>query len=313
MIIEIALISFFLSLLSTFFFQKLFIKKKIIDKINNRSSHSTISTRSGGVSIFLTVFLISIYYYLKGFDLYDYSFLLPLSILLVVGCYDDIYKVDFKLKFIFQIIVAKIILDSGLVIDNLHGLLGINELNRVFAQLLTILIVTAIINAINFIDGLDGLAISIISIFIVSFELFSSHDSPFKYLSIIVLFSFLPLYYFNFKRENKVFLGDSGSLFLGGIVSIYSLYILSDNYLIIPKYDLNKIIFIFSILSYPIIDITRVIIIRLYKNKSPFEADRNHIHHYLLKVFKTHFKSTLIISLLSLVLIFLIQIIKSLI
>ena len=71
------------------------------------------------------------------------------------------YNIDFKLKFIFQIIAAKIIIDTGLLIDNFHGLFGIFEINRAVAQLLTIFIILSIINAINFIDGIDGLAISI--------------------------------------------------------------------------------------------------------------------------------------------------------
>ena len=89
-----------------------------------------------------------------------------------VGSYDDIYDVDFKLKFIFQVIAAKIIIDSGLIIDNLHGVFGIFELNRIVAHLLTIFIIVAIINAINFIDGVDGLAISVVLLFIGCFEFF---------------------------------------------------------------------------------------------------------------------------------------------
>ena len=75
----------------------------------------------------------------------------------LIGLYDDVYNLDFKLKFIFQIIAAKIIIDSGLIIDNFHGLFGIYEINRVSAQILTIFIICLIINSINFIDGIDGL------------------------------------------------------------------------------------------------------------------------------------------------------------
>ena len=116
--------------------------------------------------------------------------------MLVVGLYDDIYKLDFKLKFIFQIIVAKIIIDNGLIIDNLHGIFGIYELSRILGQLLTIFIIVAIINSINFIDGIDGLAISVVSIFLLSFELFSAISSDFLYLTLIILPSLVPLYFF---------------------------------------------------------------------------------------------------------------------
>ena len=79
---------------------------------------------------FLSLLLISVYFYLQSIEIFDYSYLIPLSILLVVGLYDDIYEVDFKLKFLFQIITAKIMIDNGLIIDNFHGILGLYELNK---------------------------------------------------------------------------------------------------------------------------------------------------------------------------------------
>ena len=301
MTLGVLICSFLISLICIKVFQSIFLKKNITDTINSRSSHMVKATRTGGISLFMSLFIISIYFYISGFDLFDYSLLLPLSILLVVGFYDDIYQVDFKLKFIFQIIVAKIIIDNGLIIDNLHGILGINELNRIIAQLFTMLIIIAIINAINFIDGIDTLAISIVSLFIVSFELFSSETTSFRYVSLILIASFVPLIYFNIRKDKKVFLGDSGSLFLGGIVSIYVLNILSPSYLIRPQYDINKVFFVISILFYPIIDLVRVFIIRVSKRKSPFIADKNHLHHKLLKLSQSHLKTTLLIIIISVI------------
>ena len=249
MINTIIISSIFLSLLSVYFVGRFFSKKSIVDKINDRSSHNTVAYRIGGISIFTSVFLLSVFYYVKGVELYDYSLLIPLAILLFVGFYDDLYEVDFKLKFIFQIIAAKIIIDSGLIIDNMHGIIGVYELNRIVAQVLTIFIIVAIINSINFIDGIDGLAILIVAKFIILVELFANSDLGVTYLSLMVLFSTLPLLYFNFKKKEKIFLGDAGSHFLGGVVSILVLYVLSQDYLIKPQFDINKILFILSILS----------------------------------------------------------------
>lgn len=277
-----------ISLIFLVSFQKYFIRNNIIDKIKERSSHNEVSTRSGGIAIFLTLLVISSYYYITGKEIYDFSLLIPLIILTVVGLYDDIQEVDFKLKFIFQIIVAKIIIDSGLIVENLHGFLGLYEIGRIAAQILTIFIIVALINAINFIDGIDGLAISAVIFFIVAFEFFTYYESPFYYLSQIILISLTPLFYFNYRKKNKIFLGDSGSLFLGSLVSIYVVYILNNEYIIKEEYDLNKIIFILSILTYPIIDIIRVFFIRVFKGESPFKADKNHIHHLLIKKFNSH-------------------------
>ena len=84
--------------------QKYFIRNSIYDKINKRSSHNVIATRSGGVSIFTTLTLITFYLYFTSNQIFDFSLLLPLGILFTVGLYDDFYDVDFKLKFIFQLI-----------------------------------------------------------------------------------------------------------------------------------------------------------------------------------------------------------------
>ena len=297
-----------LSTLFIYFFQKLFIQKNIIDKKNDRSSHNVRATRSGGLAMFCTLFIISSINYFNSVEIFDYSLIVPISLMLVVGLYDDIYKLDFKLKFIFQIIAAKIIIDNGLIIDNLHGVLGIYELNRIIAQLLTIFLVVAIINSINFIDGIDGLASTIFIIFIIGFEFFGNSVSPYFSLSIILVMSLLPLIYFNFRKKNKVFLGDSGSYLLGGVVSIYIIHILTENYIIKPQYDLHKIIFVVSVLFYPIIDIVRVFFLRLLKGKSPFIADNNHIHHLILSRINSHFKTTLIIVFFSIITIFIVQV-----
>lgn len=298
-----------ISTLLAIVFQREFIKRNILDKINSRSSHQSLATRSGGSSIFVSLFLISVFFYLNNNEIYDFSVLVPIAIMLCVGLYDDIYKLDFKLKFIFQIIVAKIIIDNGLIIDNLHGIFGIFELSRVLGQLFTIFIIVAIINSINFIDGIDGLAISVVTLFLLSFEFYSSTTSDMFILTLIILGSVIPLYFFNFRRNNKVFLGDSGSLFLGSIVSIYVLKILSQDYSIKPDYDVNKVIFVISILSYPIFDIIRIFFLRLYQGKSPFLADKNHIHHLILDKTKKHYLTTSFIIACSLIFTILIQII----
>ena len=298
-----------ISTLLAIVFQREFIKRNILDKINSRSSHQSLATRSGGSSIFVSLFLISVFFYLNNNEIYDFSVLVPIAIMLCVGLYDDIYKLDFKLKFIFQIIVAKIIIDNGLIIDNLHGIFGIFELSRVLGQLFTIFIIVAIINSINFIDGIDGLAISVVTLFLLSFEFYSSTTSDMFILTLIILGSVIPLYFFNFRRNNKVFLGDSGSLFLGSIVSIYVLKILSQDYSIKPDYDVNKVIFVISILSYPIFDIIRIFFLRLYQGKSPFLADKNHIHHLILDKTKKHYLTTIFIIACSLIFTILIQII----
>ena len=151
------------------------------------------------------------------------------------------FNIDFKLKFLFQIIAAKIIIDNGFLIDNFHGVFGVFELNRIIAQLITIFIITAVINAINFIDGIDGLAISIVSLFIILFESFSISNSLYNF-SIILLTSIMPLFYFNYKKKNKVFLGTLDPCFWVQFASIYIIHILTNDYIIKENFDLHKIV-----------------------------------------------------------------------
>ncbi|MBT4951908.1 MAG: undecaprenyl/decaprenyl-phosphate alpha-N-acetylglucosaminyl 1-phosphate transferase [Pelagibacteraceae bacterium] len=309
MILPVIISSFFLSILTLSFSQKLFLRKKIFDEINLRSSHNSIATRSGGLSIYIVLIIISIYFYINSIEIFNFSILVPLSILFFVGIYDDFYKVDFKLKFIFQIIVAKIIIDNGFIIDNFHGFIGVYEINRVLAQLVTLFIIVSIINAINLIDGIDGLLSSITLLFIIAYEFFASVNTDFYFLSLIIITSLIPLYYFNFRKTKKIFLGDSGSYLLGGIIAVYVLNILSVGYRIRPEFDINKIILLVSILIYPIIDVIRVFTLRLMNKKSPFIADKNHIHHNLLKYNKSHFKTTFLICCFTIVTVVFIQLI----
>ncbi len=299
--LSILLIALTINIVLSKYSQNFFLNRNFVDKINERSSHNVIATRSGGLSMFLIIFFCSIYFYLIGNEIFDFSILIPLSILFIIGFYDDIYKVDFKLKFIFQIIAAKILIDYGYIIDNFHGILGINDLNRIFAQIFTIFIIVAIINAINFIDGIDGLASSIVGIFIILYEFFSKNTSEMRTLSFLILGLLISFLFLNLKKDKKVFLGDSGSLFLGGIVSVYVLDILSSSYLIKEVFDINKILFVISILAYPIIDIIRIFFLRIIKNKSPFVADKNHIHHLILNKTNSHAKSLITLIIASLV------------
>ena len=285
-----------LSGILTYFTQKIFIYYKKFDDFNHRSSHKTLATRTGGIGVFATLLIISSYYYFNKVELFDYSLFIPLSIMFIVGVYDDFYHADFKLKFLLQIIVAKIIIDQGYVITNYHGLFGLYEVPWLLAQLSTVFVFLVIINGINFIDGIDGLAITEVIKTILLIEFFSANQTILTPLSILLVFSLIALYYFNFKKKSKVFLGDGGSLLLGSIVSIYIFYVLGDQYTFKAGFQINKVLFSILILIYPLLDLLRVFIIRIKNGTSPFEADQNHLHHRLLKLGANHITTVLIVN-----------------
>ena len=187
--------------------KKIFTRLKKFDAINFRSVHKSKATKTGGISVFLTIFIFSSYYYLKSNQIYDFSILIPLGIMFIVGVYDDFYNADFKLKFFLQIIVAKILIDYGLLIENFHGVFGIYEIPRLASQLFTVFVFLVIVNAFNFIDGIDGLAITESIKVILIIELISQNKTPFFYLGIITIMAALPSYIIStLKKIIKYFL-----------------------------------------------------------------------------------------------------------
>ena len=297
------LIVFFLSIVLNYFIRNFFIKKKLFDEMNYRSSHKTLATRSGGLVLFLVIFSYCTYLYFKGEQPFDFSILIPLAILFVTGLYDDIYKVDFGLKFIFQIIVVKYMIDIGYVID-VFSLFGLDLIfSRQVSQLVTIFIFVAIINAYNFIDGIDSnIHFETIKNLILILFFFQPNQT---YVNLII-FTFiivLVTLFFNIRKKGKVFMGDSGSLILPLLLIIF---IFQSTYF----GDQNTIKYLLVIFIYPLIDLIRVVLIRLRNNKSPFLPDTNHLHHLINNKTNSHLQSSLIITtfvlILQLALIFLI-------
>ena len=285
-------LSLFLSFALNYTFNLLFLKYNKIDAINQRSSHDTLATKSGGVSIFIGLFIITLVLYFLNIVLYDFSLLLPLGLMFITGVYDDFYNADFKLKFFIQLIVAKLLIDQGFFINNIHGLLGVYEIPYIISQLITALVFLAIVNSINFTDGIDGLASSLIIFYLITFETLMEFNSPLFYLNLVTIFLIIPFYFFNAKKKNKVFLGDAGSLFMGSLVYLNMITYLNEaNF----QVSLNPVIISFTILIYPLLDLIRVFFLRIKNGVSPFIADKNHLHHKLSSLFDNHYARTLFI------------------
>ena len=298
-------IGLIVSLILHFSIQKIFIHYKRFDNFNHRSSHKTLATRTGGIGLFLTFLIICLFFYFQSIEIFDYSLFIPLGIMFIVGVYDDFYNADFKLKFLLQIIVAKILIDQGYVISNYYGLFGLYDVPWLIAQITTVFVFLVVVNAINFIDGIDGLAISQVIKTIILIELISANYTPLISLGGLTISCLLPLYFFNFKKRGKIFLGDGGSLLLGTIVMIYLLYLLGSNYNLNPKFQINKVLASVLVVLYPLLDLLRVFSLRISKGESPFKADQNHIHHKFLNYFKNHLKTLIaIISLEAIILLF---------
>ena len=282
-----------LSIIFNLILKKRFLKFGFIDTINQRSSHESLAIRSGGSVIFLIIITYSAYLYLNGEQPYDFSFLVPFTILFVLGFLDDIKGVDFGLKFIFQIIAAKLLIDVGYVID-IFSIFGYEyTFTRIISQLITIFIFVSIFNAYNFIDGIDSnIHFESIKNLLLVFTLFSLNDYLIKLLFFTIIVLSVNLY-FNNNKKIKIFTGDSGSLIIPVLILVFIFEGIKLNN------DQNILKYISIIFIYPLIDLIRVVIIRIKNRNSPFRPDKNHIHHKILAKFKNHLKTSFLISICS--------------
>ncbi|MEH7548162.1 glycosyltransferase family 4 protein, partial [Neobacillus vireti] len=207
--------SFITVIIATPFVIKLAIKIGATDKPNKRKVHQKIMPRLGGLAIFIGVF---VGYFVSG--LYSQR-ILTISVgavlIIIIGILDDLYELSAKVKFAGQLLVAILIVSSGLKVDFLTIPFVVDRMDLgLFSYPLTVFWIVGITNAINLIDGLDGLAAGISSIGLASIGLLAALSGKGLILTIalIVLGSTLAFLFYNFHPA-KIFMGDTGALFLG--------------------------------------------------------------------------------------------------
>lgn len=300
-------LGFLFSFLITFFsiptIIKISRKKNLMDEPGIRSSHLRKIANLGGIAIFYSIGICAPIFAYELFDLYKFLFA-SLVILLYVGVMDDIVIMRAYKKLVAQVIVSSlVVIGSDIRIRNLFGIFGIYEINYFVSVIFSIVTFIILINAFNLIDGIDGLAggYSLVcsALFGISYYRLGSYNYPLVVLSVIIIGSVLAFLYYNLSncRTGKIFMGDTGSMLLGFLLAFTSISFIDifiDKKLPdVPRYHLQSApVVAVAILILPIIDTLNVIIIRLVNKKSPFDADKNHIHHRLLKLNLTHRKSS---------------------
>lgn len=296
-----------LSFLLTFFtiptILKISRRKNLMDEPGLRSSHLRKIPNLGGIAIFYSIGVCAPIFAYELFDQYRFLFA-SLVILLYIGVMDDIVVMRAYKKLIAQIIVSVIIvIGSDVRIRSLFGLFGIYELSYFLSVVFSIITFIILINAFNLIDGIDGLAgsYSVLASALFGFTYFklNEYHYPLVILTLIIIGSTLGFLYYNFSnyRMYKIFMGDTGSMLLGFLLAFTSICFIDifiDRHQVdIPRYHLRSApVIAVAILILPIVDTLNVIIVRLARKTSPFEADKNHIHHKLLKLGLTHRRST---------------------
>lgn len=290
----IILTTFLTSLILTQLMIKISKNMNIMDIPNERSVHKKPTPLLGGIAIFLS--------FLFGFILFGNQNPLMISILiasfliLLLGIFDDIKPIKARYKFVIHILVALIVVFYGGLKLTHVDIFGLSLNFKWMSPYITILIIVGIINAVNLIDGLDGLCAGISSIYFLTIGVIALILNKFNGLDIILSFimlgSTLGFLVFNFPPA-KIFMGDTGSTFLGLMISVIML-------LGFKTVTLTSLLIPLVLLILPITD-TLFAIIRRALNKKPIgQADKEHIHHQLLKHLSTR-KTILVIYIVDLI------------
>lgn len=256
-------------------------KMGLVDVPNERKIHKGKISRLGGIAIWSAVmltflFLVLLSYYPKGEGLS--GIIVGGSLMFLLGLIDDIFCLNAKFKLFIQMSIATMVVLLGVKIDEIYNPFGNNLELGLWGYPLSVIWIVGISNAINFIDGIDGLAGSVVTISSAAIAIISvvaAPSSPITALvAIILLGSMLAFLTFNYNPA-KIFMGDSGALFAGfmlSTLSITGIMNLGTSLMYLP----------FLILAIPILDVTYASLRRISKGKSPFVADAEHIHHKLL-------------------------------
>lgn len=228
-----------------------------------------------------------------------------LTLLYIIGIADDMIGVRYRKKFLVQIISAALFPASGLYINNFYGLFGIYEVIPAIGIPLTLLLIVFITNAINLIDGIDGLAsglsmvaLSVFGAIFIHYERWILALLAFVCVGVIIPF-FAYNVFGNADRGRKIFMGDTGSLTLGYILSFFVIQYCMYRGDTPWEAAGSPILTAFSVLMIPCLDVVRVVLKRARQGKALFMPDRNHIHHKFLDMGFTPRKAMVTIQIMS--------------
>lgn len=318
-------------------FIRLMEKYKILDSSGGRKIHKGYTAHMGGVVIFVAFAIATCSCVLQMINDIDIlqllAFLILLSFVVVLGVRDDMNSLSPMLKLMCETIIGFLFCYLDIRLYSLYGLFGVYELPIWISYIITIAFIIVVCNAYNLIDGIDGQAGTqalAVFIFLAGFLLpivytkrvlnldsFFGNTSFWMIVFVSIIGSLIGFLIFNWQPA-RIFMGDTGSLFIGTLIALS--IIMSMNYngaspVLAGEFEIKTKILVFPMFFFlPFADTLRVFLARIRKGKSPFSADKTHIHHFLLRTGYSHQKTTittfatqLIVSLISVVVAFLIS------
>ena len=281
--------------------------KSLMEKPGERRSHTTPTPTFGGIAIYAAI-LIAYFLWpsIDQTDVYRTNLSVAgMTILFFIGIKDDLVGIDPNKKILFQVLAAMILIFFGdLRVDYLYGIMGFHHIEEIISILLTCFIFIALTNAINLIDGIDGLAGGIATIASATFGgwfLLTNHFAM-ACLAFTLAGALIGFLRFNFSKTSKIFMGNTGSLIIGFMLAFFAVRFVNLNasFRYEPTAFFNAPIIAIVILIVPIFDTLRVFLVRILAGRSPFSADRNHMHHILLDNGLSHAEATAVLCGISL-------------
>ena len=279
-------------------------KKEFVVKPNKRTSHEGAIPNVGGIDIFISFFLTTLIFSFNIIGQLQFL-IIGVFVILIIGFVDDLIDIKAGWKLFGELVAAFfLIIVADIRLSNLHGFLGITELSLSESYVLSFFVFVSIINALNLIDGVDGLAsglgILISLFFAVYFQLSGRIDLSITGYTLVG--SLIVFFIYNvFGGRHKIFMGDSGSLFLGYITTLFvfefcEMNAYPDNFKLDSFYHMSAAPSVaICVLIVPLFDTMRVMMTRIKKGVSPFSPDKNHIHHLLLKTGLKHRQVTYVL------------------
>jgi UDP-GlcNAc:undecaprenyl-phosphate/decaprenyl-phosphate GlcNAc-1-phosphate transferase len=289
-------VSLVFSLLSIPFVIAVSLKYNLVDKPNIRKVHQNAIPRLGGIAIFFSAFtgIVISRIGLEAIRFWPVLFS-SLTLVFLLGIWDDLTELNAKLKFIIQIYLAISMASTGIRLSSLYGIIGIHELNTTWQYIVTVLIIVAATNAFNLIDGVDGLAggLGLIGMLVLGMLAWRLRLYPLVIVLSACIGALLGFLKYN-ASPAKIFMGDGGSLVLGFLLSSVGILLIETAHaspgLLQPS---KAAILVIAILIIPVFDTWRVFASRIRKGISPFKADKTHLHHLFLIAGLNHRKTAL--------------------
>lgn len=287
------------------------------DLQSHRKEHDHGIPRLGGVAIFCSFTIVSLLFAKYDAFLPTNILLTSCIILFAIGLKDDLAGANPSTKFSLQFLVAIILVILGNVrLTSLYGVFDIYELPFSLSVILSVIIIMFIVNAFNLIDGIDGLAGTIGLIVCLTFAILFTHMKQIELASLAfsMVGAIIGFLYFNYSPA-RIFMGDTGSLLIGLVSVVLAIKFIELNKFTTDNYDpvfYSAPATAVSIIIIPLFDTFRVFVLRVLKRQSPFLADRNHIHHRILRLGFNHTQTTIALALTNISFIYLALTLKEL-